>query len=438
MKKAEWFTIKSRWTLPLLLILLVEILFFISASKDPSEAELTQLDRYAERYRVDQVLRRIESIPYSAETGFSFVVWGDVRSNREVFERLWSEIQKEKAVFAVTTGDLVRTGTVQEWLDYFFPVLDRFRTVPFLPVVGNHDIGHSRAEYRRIFGLTDYAFDYGDSRFLITDNNDGFTPKQLRRLEDQLKSAGEKRKFVFAHKPPKTIEKWAYHSFSEGADAFCGLMSRYRVTTVFLGHIHAYSTTTFQGVPYVVTGGGGAGLHTRYGPMGDVHHYCVVHVAPDGMTHEVVRLNNQRLTRAPGGNEFYQHPMKLLSPSVLARVRSLSPTGDINDVRRFTANGQSGFDVLIEEPFESLEERMIEIKLSADGKILENRRELFQKELPPAVSALLKKEYARDSVNEILQIQMPEETWFQITLTNRQGEKRNLTVRPDGTLRREK
>ena len=65
----------------------------------------------------------------------------------------------------------------------------------------------------------------------------------------------------------------------------------YHVSHVFLGHIHAYSTATYNGVNYTVSGGGGAGLHNRYGPLGNVHHYVICDVLPDGtLKQQVVRF----------------------------------------------------------------------------------------------------------------------------------------------------
>jgi hypothetical protein len=94
---------------------------------------------------------------------------------------------------------------------------------------------------------------------------------------------------VFAHRPPADIEKWAYHAWSlEESRIFTETMTRRGVEHVFLGHIHAYSTATWNGVHYTVTGGGGAGLHDRYGPQGNVHHYVIVDVLPDGRLRQTV------------------------------------------------------------------------------------------------------------------------------------------------------
>ena len=72
---------------------------------------------------------------------------------------------------------------------------------------------------------------------------------------------------------------------------FTELMTRYGVAHVFLGHIQAYSTATFEGVDYTISGGGGAGLHDRFGPLGNVYHYIICDVGPDGtMTQQVTRF----------------------------------------------------------------------------------------------------------------------------------------------------
>jgi len=61
------------------------------------------------------------------------------------------------------------------------------------------------------------------------------------------------KKFVFIHRPPAEIEKWAYHSMPyRMSRPFTKLMSQYKVDHVFCGHIHAYSTATYQGIPYTI------------------------------------------------------------------------------------------------------------------------------------------------------------------------------------------
>lgn len=395
--------------------------------------ELAKLDPFAERYRVDQVLKRIDATLYNPERGFSFVVWGDSRSNAEVCKRLWREIQKEKVLFAIHTGDIVSRGRVNDWVEYFFPIIDRYRAVPFLPAIGNHDLGTNRMEYKRIFGWLDYAFDYGNARFVVIDNNDGVSDEQLDWMERVLKAA-DKHKFVIAHKPPETIEKWAYHSFSEGADAFCDLMAECNVTTAFFGHIHAYSTAKYNAVDYVVTGGGGAPLHSRYGPMGNVHHYCVVHVKRGDVSHNVVRLIDGVIARSASGNEFYQHPRELLTPEVLGALKTIAPEAVVDDVDIEKEGGHTFFEVELEAPLETGDSRELQIVIREDGQVMQTEREVFREELPATILNYIRAHHLGEKFDEAVKVQDGEDSWYEVKLEKRDGSDRDLLFKLDGTF----
>lgn len=415
-------------------ILTVSVYPVGAAVETPSQEELAKLDPYAERYNVERVIREIQSRPYDPDQGFSFVAWGDVRSNPEVFERLWAAIQKEDAVFSICTGDLVQRGYVDQWLNDFFSIVDQYHTVPFLPVYGNHDVGFSGIEYMRIFGVRDYYFDYGDSRLIGVDNVNGLTPQQLAWIENLLKSAEGKKTFVFAHKPPETIEKWAYHAFDDGADEFCELMTQYKVDTVFLGHIHAYSTAKHEGIDYVITGGGGAGLHSRYGPMGNIHHYCVVNVKGGNVSHDVVRLMDDQLVRSPGGNEFYQLPEDLISDTILAAVRTIVPVGEIKDVEIEGKNGQTLYTVELKERVRNLGTRDVDIIVTEDGTILEIEWELFEQQLPERISIYLKENYTDETFDEAKKIQENGQIVIEVTLVRSDGTERDVVFDEKGNF----
>lgn len=69
-------------------------------------------------------------------------------------------------------------------------------------------------------------------------------------------------------------------------------MTEHKVSQVYLGHIHAYSTAQLGSVRYTVSGGGGAGLHDRFGPLGNVHNYVICDVQPNGdVKQQVVRFH---------------------------------------------------------------------------------------------------------------------------------------------------
>ncbi len=255
---------------------------------------------YRDKFGVQKQLQLLSQCSPNPDGSFRFVIIGDSRSNND----LWSQITKHidmiepKPLFAINTGDIVPHGYVDEYLNYYIPVLKDI-DVPFFVALGNHDDGDSglAIEYRELFGPNslNYYFDFGSIRFIIMDNCTRVQPydSTLQWLEQTLASTPEGHRIVMcAHKPISNIEKWAYHAWDDvHSKVFADLMEKYQVAEVFFGHIHAYSTATLNGIHYTIAGGGGAGLHDRYGPDGNVHHYIICDVAPDGsIRQQVVRF----------------------------------------------------------------------------------------------------------------------------------------------------
>jgi 3',5'-cyclic AMP phosphodiesterase CpdA len=274
------------------------------SAPDTREAPLAEaeelLGRHRDRFDFAAQMRRLGKGPDGPRAAFRFVVVGDSRSNPE----LWASVVEHIGLldpqprFVINTGDIVYRGYVRELAEYFVPPLAK-TDLPFFVAIGNHDDGDDAKalEYKYLFGndSLDYFFDYGGWRFVVVDNVTGQRPPQetLAWLEGVLEEAPEGQRIVVsAHKPIGSVEKWAYHSWDgTSSDRFAELMSSHDVAHVFFGHIHAYSTATFQGVEYTITGGGGAGLHDRFGPQGNVHHYVICDVEPDGsLKQQVVRF----------------------------------------------------------------------------------------------------------------------------------------------------
>ncbi|UCD38022.1 MAG: metallophosphoesterase [Fidelibacterota bacterium] len=256
------------------------------------------LGHYRNDYCVDTVLARVEMVPYNSLEGFRFIVFGDNRIDRSVWELVCKSISRKNAVFAIGVGDLVDDGQPEEYDEDLFGVLEKYGRFNFLPVVGNHDIGHDglAVSYRTSFGpgALNYYFDYGNARFVILDNCSRVTDfiAQLDTAGQWLAEAPQGyHKFVFVHVPPGDIKKWSYHAMSgEKSRRFTEAMTKHAVDHVFAGHIHAYSTASHNGVDYTITGGAGANLHKQYGPQGSVHHYVIVDVTPAGIQQQVVRF----------------------------------------------------------------------------------------------------------------------------------------------------
>jgi len=260
----------------------------------------SQLGRYRERFNFENQIEKLGSKPKNADGSYRYVVMGDNRSNWD----LWSSMVKHidgldpKPAFVINSGDIVLRGRIGEFRDYYIPPLLK-TDIPYFVAIGNHETGNDdmAREFRYLFGdkSLHYHFDYGQSRYIFIDNGSKASSagKTLKWLKNTLEETPKGyRKYVAMHKPPKNIQKWSYHAWGgKESKVFTELMTKHKVAEVYLGHIHAYSTAELDGVRYTLSGGGGASLHNRFGPLGNVHHYVICDVAPDGsVTQQVVRF----------------------------------------------------------------------------------------------------------------------------------------------------
>ncbi len=256
------------------------------------------LGEYRERFNYEN---QVEDLGKgNPDAPFRFIVMGDSRSNEEFWPVILEHVSTldPPPDFVINTGDLVPRGFPAEFREYLIPGLLELG-LPYFTAIGNHESGYNREalEYRFLFGENslNYFFDYSRFRFVFIDNVSNANPHEetIAWLDSLLSVTPENLGvIVSAHKPFRNIEKWAYSSmWKNHSEAYTELLSRHEVDHVFLGHLHAYSTETFGGVDYTVSGGGGAGLHDRFGPEGNVHHYIIVDAMPDGsMKQQVVRF----------------------------------------------------------------------------------------------------------------------------------------------------
>jgi hypothetical protein len=258
------------------------------------------LGQYRDRFSIRRKIDSLGTKPTTANGGFRFVVMGDSRSNEAVWNAIVAHIDQldPRPSFVINSGDLIYGGTAEEFAEYLVPPLLKTQ-IPYFFALGNHDRGANGLawEYRYLCGedALNYFFDFGGYRFVVIDNCSKVLPpaRTLQWLDRTLASTPQGlRKIVVAHQPVTAIEKWAYHAWTKPeSEIFVDLMEKHRVSEVFFGHIHAYSTAELKGIHYTVVGGGGARLHTSFGPQGTFYHYLLCDVAPDGtMTQKVIKF----------------------------------------------------------------------------------------------------------------------------------------------------
>lgn len=267
--------------------------------------------------------RTIELSPDLKAEYPEFVILGDNRNGYQTFSQIIDQINAINPIFVIDNGDLVFGGEPNKYR-LFYETVSKLR-VPLYTTLGNHDIRENgRPIYTKLFGPPYYSFDYGNTHFIFLDSSRGWAEKraislvQYAWLENDLKSAFGKKIFVISHIPPTDprgnfqkntfpnepgIEKTSFferlmnnynqyksidHGFPDKKEAerFEKLMTKYKVDTVFLSHIHSYFSYIRGNVRYIISGGAGAELLTT----DSYYHYLRVKLTDKENFIEMVEL----------------------------------------------------------------------------------------------------------------------------------------------------
>lgn len=257
---------------------------------------------------------------------FSFVVYGDNRSNAYAHAAIVGAIRKTPGDFLLHTGDMVYDGSQPAgWTEFFNIERELLRDRCVFPSIGNHEIAMPTSDgalrYARMFRVPAppeaaerwYTFRWSTARFFMLDAHDEFTTTERSWLDKALEAAkneaGIVQRIVVLHHGPYSS---GLHGGSEALKLarVPELLRSYKVDLVLSGHDHIYERGDAQGLRYVVSGGGGAPLYREFRgekstlKFEPVYHFIKLDVAPAGMTLTAIRHDGSlieacRLT--PGG-----------------------------------------------------------------------------------------------------------------------------------------
>jgi len=206
-----------------------------------------------------------------------FVVYGDVRGGHSTHRELVKAILNEAPDFAVGTGDLVLRGSDEgDWQAFFAVAADMLGRIPLYTVAGNHDLGRSGEEGRRMNeilalwpGPADrpswghwYSFDVADLHFVMLDSNAYESEEQLAWLRADLaavRERGVRAIFAVTHHGP--FARGPHGGDRYAVENYVPVLVDSGVTLLFAGHDHLYQRGRMNGLDYIVTGGGGAPLY---------------------------------------------------------------------------------------------------------------------------------------------------------------------------------
>lgn len=272
--------------------LIVPLILLTSLTSGPA-AVGAQLDA-AVLDPVTEGLARVWEIVPADPDDFTFAVIGDNQGSKSVFPRLLVQISDDPDIlFAVSTGDTVNSGT-ERLFDFFFSQVRRHLTKPLVLTASNHELSGGVELYETLVGRRNYSFTFCDTYFIVIDNiTASFAdPIFAQWLSKELDAADRyEATLVFMHAPLYDPPgSGIRHSAGERtAGRLMAIFRGHRITRIFCSHIHGYFEGDWEGIPYTISGGGGAGL-VGSDPAHFFYHYLKVRVRNDVVTYEPVRL----------------------------------------------------------------------------------------------------------------------------------------------------
>ena len=223
---------------------------------------------------------------------FTFAFYSDPQSNDYGHSRVCDAIIAWKPSFTLCGGDFAHDPNDKEqWKGFLESSWKLRRSMPWLPVRGNHD--HSDSIWTDLDwpgGRGWYSFDFRHAHFTVIDMEeprlDADTPQGAWLIRDLEAAATRPLTFAFVH--PSVVSSGRY--FAAGhlrpLEFLHPIFKRTGVDLVFSGHEHFYERLKYEGMTYVVAAGGGgfirqpARTHESRLVLVRKHHYCLVSVHP--------------------------------------------------------------------------------------------------------------------------------------------------------------
>jgi hypothetical protein len=250
---------------------------------------------------------------------FTFLLYGDNRTNPYAHATLVERMQKTPGDFLVNTGDMVYDGSqAKEWLTFFAIEKKLLHDRCLFPALGNHEIAMPTSDgaqrYARVFRVPApidaaerwYTFRWGSARFFVLDAQDEFSTTERAWLEKALTEADAEQgltfRFAVLHHGPYSS---GLHGGNESmiATRVPELLKAHKVDVVFSGHDHTYERGDANGLRYVISGGGGAPLYKEHRneiflkKFEAAYHFLSVEVAKAALTMTVIRLDGSVIER---------------------------------------------------------------------------------------------------------------------------------------------
>ncbi len=221
--------------------LLVGCFHATAFDNEPQETDITRGE-----------LRQLEKLAEPPDR-WTFLAFGDTHDEYDNLEKSIEFMNQSEARLALIAGDMTDRGLLQEfeWSGGLYRKLE----MPFFTAIGNHDeLSDGPEIYRKMYGPTDYSFQYGGLKFVLFDSNYLERPSAPNRdwLTAQVEDIGDARGVVLVTHLP-VLEK----DSREGGDIhvfYDELLQNSNVKLVVDSHGTEQKLQVAHGVPVLQCG----------------------------------------------------------------------------------------------------------------------------------------------------------------------------------------
>jgi hypothetical protein len=287
------------------------------------------------------------AVPDSSTEVVKFLVYGDNRTDESAHAAIVRAMATHPSDFTVHTGDFVENGGVpglwQRFFDIEAPLLS---SRCLFATVGNHELADKEAIYfLRYFGAYSpdppqerptlhRTFRWGFMRFFVLGGM-GDVASEKQWLDAELDKSDSEQNIAFR------IVVTHYGPWSSGphgknkslhSTGIVDSLRKHHVNLVISGHDHIYERGDAEGLPYLVTGGGGAPsydvkerlAYTR--ATDSARHFVEVTASPATMQFKAVRVDGSVIDQCGLRDRGWDCDVPSGTPSAVASGGTPNPT----------------------------------------------------------------------------------------------------------------
>ncbi len=226
-------------------------------------------------------------------------IYGDSQVDEAAQRSVVNAIVPFHPAIVFRVGDLVNNGNDPvQWERFRIIHAPLLNTSEYFPCLGNHEQDSPLyfKEFQRVEARRWYSVDREGIHFMVLDSNSpmqpGSDPYAWLVADLQKVPSSTKFKIALFHHPLFSV---GTHSPDEKGlkDVLLPLFKRYGVAAAFSGHDHCYQHFVYEGMHFIVTGGGGSALRDQAGTSPylkkflKAYHFCVLTPLADAVKVEV-------------------------------------------------------------------------------------------------------------------------------------------------------